>query len=267
MNSIKKIFCVFVVLLITAVPVFAADDSCTGDDTVIKPEFALCSTHVYNIGKDENPSSDNRQLMRDTVAMKTTFIAQQLYRKYDEMEAMVRRLKTQMEKAIFADDIKALNPDTASSDSDSGGAWVSDNRAIHVYGARDCDSEYDIEKALECYAYNLNFLKQSTNNGSGNITTEAEKQLVQDYCGLDDLSIPTDDTVSEDKDPCKHKMDIGDEKGKDICEEKSNKKLYSTIKPKDFRDIIDDMNKCLRNKTNAYKSAQRQVVPWGMPTK
>lgn len=264
MKILKKIFVGFFVL-ITAVPVFAADDSCTGDDTVIKPEFALCSTHVYNIGKDKNPSSDNRQLMRDTVAMKTTFIAQQLYRKYDEMEAMVRRLKTQMEKAIFADDIKALNPDTASSDSDSGGAWVSDNRAIHVYGARDCDSEYDIEKALECYAYNLNFLKQSTNNGSGNITTEAEKQLVQDYCGLTGLNISTADTSTND--PCKHKIDIGEKSGADICEEKSNKKLYSTIKPKDFRDIIDDMNKCLRNKTNAYKHDQRQVVTWGVPTK
>lgn len=265
MKILKKLFVGFFVL-ITAVPVFAADDSCTGDDTVIKPEFALCSTHVYNIGADENPSSDNRQLMRDTVAMKTTFIAQQLYRKYDEMEAMVRRLKTQMEKAIFADDIKALNPDTASSDSDSGGAWVSDNRAIHIYGARDCDSEYDIEKALECYAYNLNFLKQSTNNGSGNITTEAEKQLIQDYCGLKDLSIPTDDTVSKD-DPCEHKMDIGDDKGKDICGELDNKKLYSAIKPKDFRGVLDKMNKCLRNKTNAYKRDQRQVVTWGVPTK
>lgn len=261
MKILKKIFVGFFVL-ITAVPVFAADDSCTGDDTVIKPEFALCSTHVYNIGKDKNPSSDNRQLMRDTVAMKTTFIAQQLYRKYDEMEAMVRRLKTQMEKAIFADDIKALNPDTASSDSDSGGAWVSDNRAIHVYGARDCDSEYDIEKALECYAYNLNFLKQSTNNGSGNITTEAEKQLIQDYCGLNGLQVGDDSTKKNCVD-----VELGDDKIL-ICDiNKDIKKKTKAMKPADFRTTLDKMNNCLRNTTNAYKRDQRQVVTWGVPTK
>ena len=78
-----------------AKPALAAIDN-TGCDNeynlYINPDLALCSTHVYNIGKTENDSG-TRQLMQDVVALKTTLITQQMYSQYEILETIYKRRK------------------------------------------------------------------------------------------------------------------------------------------------------------------------------
>ena len=143
MKKVKRIFNVlFVLALIVSMPVFAAENGCDNpDNDAIAAELALCSTHAYNIGDIKNPTGADKELMNDVVAMKTTVITQQMYRQYEQMESMLRRLNTQLEKAVLNMKLKKAG---ASSDDDGGSSsssWRSDNKNIHISGARDCSTE------------------------------------------------------------------------------------------------------------------------------
>ena len=86
----------------------------------ISPTLALCSVHAYNIGQNTNPAGADKQLMKDVVALKTTVIAQQMNKQYDYMEAMIRRFRTQLEKAVLTTKLQAAGATSASGDADSG---------------------------------------------------------------------------------------------------------------------------------------------------
>ena len=95
MKTVKKILdkilrrtCVVAVLLVmSVVPSFAADNGCDDEDNdAISADLALCSTHAYNIGVVKNPSGSDKELIKEVVAMKTTVITQQLYKQYEQME-------------------------------------------------------------------------------------------------------------------------------------------------------------------------------------
>ena len=80
MKKLKSIFCGLLVALVIWTPA-VADNGCENDNNdAIVAELALCSTHAYNIGKTENLTGADRELMRDVIAMKTTLITQQMYR-------------------------------------------------------------------------------------------------------------------------------------------------------------------------------------------
>ena len=92
MKRLKDIFVGLLVALVVCVPA-VADNGCESDDNdAIVAELALCSTHAYNIGLTENPTGADKELMRDVIAMKTTLITQQMYRQYEQMDSMLRRL-------------------------------------------------------------------------------------------------------------------------------------------------------------------------------
>ena len=102
MKKVKNILVSFSVLALLVMPVVAAENGCDNDDNdMIVAELALCSTHAYNIGNTKNPSGADKGLMRDVIAMKTTVITQQMYKQYEQMESMLQRLKTQLEKAVL----------------------------------------------------------------------------------------------------------------------------------------------------------------------
>ena len=75
MKKIKNIFTKFLMLAVmlgcVVKPVFA-DNGCEDEENdMISAEFALCSTHAYNIGEVKNPDAAGRELMRTIIAMKT----------------------------------------------------------------------------------------------------------------------------------------------------------------------------------------------------
>lgn len=244
MRKLKSIFCGLLVALVVCVPA-VADNGCENDDNdAIVAELALCSTHAYNIGEIENPTGAKKELMRDVIAMKTTLITQQMYRQYEQMESMLRRLKTQLEKAVLTTGLEAKG---ASSSSSSGGSsFKSDDRNIHMAGVKNCLNYYQDSEILKCYTDNLNMIINMSGNGN-NVSSELKKQLVQDFCTLNEQDIGSKvKTCYEDTD------NIGE-----YCTNDKVKKALSLDK-KDFQDMLDKMRICLIDKQRAYNDSQRQ---------
>jgi len=178
---------------VLALPAFAADNSCESEDAFVNPALALCSTHVYNIGATTNPSDGgDKEMMKDVVALKTTVMTQQMYKQYEYLEAMIKRFKTQLEKAVLTTKLNAAGADSEGSSYSSGGGlnFSSNDRNIYIAGVSNCNNELTPLKVFECLNNNLNSLYNSSNNGT-NITAELRKQLANDYtvaageCGKD----------------------------------------------------------------------------------
>ncbi len=158
----------------------AGDGGCDNEENdYINPELALCSVHAYNMGLDENPSSDMRPVMRGVVGLKTTVITQQMKKQYDYMDAMIRRFRVQLQKATLQTKLQAAG--AAASDSSGGSErFVSNDRNIFIAGVNNCNNEITSLKKYECLYNNLNTITNSSANGS-NVTVELKKQLANDY--------------------------------------------------------------------------------------
>ncbi len=226
MKKVKNILVGFSVLALLVMPVVAAENGCDNDDNdMIVAELALCSTHAYNIGNTKNPSGADKGLMRDVIAMKTTVITQQMYKQYEQMESMLRRLKTQLEKAILTTSLEAKGASSGSSggssSSSSGGSerFESGNPNIHMAGVYDCNREISTLKVFECLNGNLTTIYNSSNNGA-NLTTELRKQLAKDYSVMLSSSGKTEvEEVDDagDKYKCSQYKDLGKKKRFQKC--------------------------------------------------
>lgn len=177
MKNLKSIFCGLLVALVCVVPA-VADNGCENDDNdAIVAELALCSTHAYNIAKTENPTGADKELMRDVIAMKTTLITQQMYRQYEQMESMLRRLKTQLEKAVLTTGLEAKGASSSSSSSSGGSSFKSDDKYVVLAGTENCMQKGSIDSAVSCIQSNVRIVMNAVNAGS---TTDARKQLEKD---------------------------------------------------------------------------------------
>ena len=235
---LKKILGGVLVALVCVVPA-VADNGCENDDNdAIVAELALCSTHAYNIGKTENQTGADKEFMRDVIAMKTTLITQQMYKQYEQMESMLRRLKTQLEKAVLTTGLKAKGASDSGGTSDSD-SFKSNDRNIHLYGAKNCNEELLPADVLKCLNNNMNLIANATGNAS-EVSLETAKQLADDFTLLNNTS-PTDDVDC----PTESNPQTG----------KKNCTLYKEIrKKKVFQSCFDNMRSCLRNKM--YKLSQ-----------
>ena len=183
MGVLRKIFLIFVISGIVHLwlvgGVSAANYDCDSElnDAVI-PELALCSTHAYNIGVEQNPENETKQQMQEIVRMKTTVITQQMYKQYQEMESMVRRLRTQLEKAIYSKDfMSGEDKKDTGGDSDTGTPGSGD-KYIVLDNAKNCVRESgDYASVIECLQYNLKLIEMAVDSGK---TTDARKQLIKD---------------------------------------------------------------------------------------
>lgn len=161
---------------------FAASNGCDKDDAdYISPTLALCSTHVYNIGETENTKdSAKKQEMRETIALKTTVMTQQMYQQYEYLDAMVKRFRTQLEKAVLKTKLAAAGADTNEGSTSGSLSFKSSDRNIFIAGVSNCNNELTNQKVFECLNTNLNSIYNASNNGQ-NVTTELKKQLANDY--------------------------------------------------------------------------------------
>ncbi len=172
----------------------ATSNGCGVDkNTRINPEIALCSTHVYNIGQTENPTDEaTRQTMQDIIALKTTVMTQQLEKQYEFLEATVKRLKTQLEKAVLTTSFEAAG---ASSSSSSSGISVSGNNGL--VGAENCMTAGLTSDVMNCLSRNLERIASAINNsdiGAAQRQIKTDLQTLQMYDKLDktqdDLTTP-----------------------------------------------------------------------------
>ena len=181
------------IALILSLPAFAAtNNGCDKDSNDrINPEIALCSTHVYNIGGTTNPSTESdKQLMRDVVALKSTVMTQQMYRQYEYLETMVRRFKTQLEKAVLTTKLQAAGADASSAGSSSySGVGTSSNagsvssrsgssKYVVLNDAKNCGMVESTSTAvLQCLLENINKTIMAVDNNDIN---GARRQLEAD---------------------------------------------------------------------------------------
>ncbi len=174
----KQMRFAFFVICLCAVSgnVYAADNGCMDEDNDrITPELALCSTHVFNIGDVSNPANDNdKQLMRDVVALKTTVMTQQMKKQYDYLEATIRRFKTQLEKAILTTKLQAAG---ATDDNSGGGASASRDKNVVLIGAENCMLKSSTSAGLTCIQSNIRIVLQAVSAGN---VGEAYRQLQKD---------------------------------------------------------------------------------------
>lgn len=208
-------------LMLVVMPCFA-DNGCENDDNdMISAEFALCSTHAYNIGKVENPESGDRELMRDVIAMKTEIVTQQMYRHYQQMESMLKRFKTQLKKAVLSADLQAAG---AKKDDDDNDTYVSKDMNIFIAGIQDCNSMMDSLKRAECFNTNYQTIYNTSGNGSTPSASGVKKQLANDFkivCGelgqeqKDGKSVPI--CVEPDNIKCSESKELGKKANFQAC--------------------------------------------------
>lgn len=153
---------------------FAASNGCDKEDyDRINPAIALCSTHVYNIGRTQNQVNEaNKQVMRDVVALKTTIITQQMQQQYDFLEATLKRLKTQLEKAVLTTKFEAAGASGSSSGSSS-----SNDKNVVLMGAENCLLKGSISDGVACVQNNVRIILNAVNSGD---IGDAYRQLQKD---------------------------------------------------------------------------------------
>lgn len=253
----KNVFLSFLlVALVLGTDVARAANGCEDDDNdMIAAELALCSTHAYNIGETQNPDGDERELMNDVIAMKTTLITQQMFSQYTQMQSMLRRLRTQLQKAVTTTSLQAAGAKAKTVDeSEESSGFKSTNRNIHMEDARDCNQELTDIKVLECLQENMKLIYDASGNGSSP-SPEARKQLASDYSVLKNLNIKDS---NDDNAFCVGVV-------KESCSTKDGKLMNNK---KTFTSCLDDFRNALRRCYGGVQAEERKnqasLNPWGM---
>lgn len=233
---------------------YAANGCEDEENDSIVAELALCSTHAYNVGALRNPEGSDRELMEDVIAMKTTLITQQMYRQYEQMASMLRRLKTQLEKAVLTTGMQAAGAKEKTNDdsesSSGGSSYKSSNRNVKIEGARDCNQEMEERKVLDCLNSNFQIVYEASGNGA-NASPEARKQLANDFSTL--LAVNIND-----------KKDVVWVKDMDqrTCADNDGRNMG---RRQVFEACLDNFRSILRSKYTELQDKERQAQfnPWG----
>lgn len=205
-NVIKNFVCLFacVATLFVAAPLVAADYACDDEDNMVNPALGLCSTHVYNIGATDNPAnSGDKEMMKDVIALKTTVMTQQMYKQYEYLESMIKRFKTQLEKAVLTTKLQASGAGTGatssssysgmgiSSNSGTTTSRVGSNKYIVLNDAKNCTLESTPTAALQCLLDNISVTLSALDN---NNVSDAKKQLDADkeVAGKFGVTVPSE---------------------------------------------------------------------------
>lgn len=187
MKTKMKIFNVIFALTMLVMPARGDDLSACDGYEYFSPAFALCSVHAYNVGDKTNPTSANRTAeMNDIIALKSTVIAQQLKEQYDILNTMIKRFKTQLEKAVLTSKIEVL---TGNNSSSNGGGYSSGSSSVSngvsIAGASDCQTYSGSVNIGQCLMTNSAITINAVNSDVG----AAKKQLANDLYTADMYSL------------------------------------------------------------------------------
>lgn len=168
-------FVLGVASVVFVLPTFAGNGCEKEANNRIVPELALCSTHVYNIAGEKNPTGADKTYMRDIIALKTTVMMQQMNKQYEYLETMIRRLKTQLEKAVLTTSLEAKG-------ASGGGASTSrsvrsDDKYRVLPATENCMQKGTLDSAIACIQSNVRIVMNAVDGGD---TTNARKQLEKD---------------------------------------------------------------------------------------
>lgn len=197
--SVFKSAMVMALVVFVCMPAIAASSNGCDDldkNSFITPELALCTTHAYNIGLTQNPSSaTDKQIMRDVVALKTTVMMQQMYKQYSFLEATLNRMKTQLRREILTTNFEAAGASSSDSSSSSSSSIGGNNG---IAGAENCRSAGSTADVMSCLSRNLDRISTAINNSD---IGAARRQIQTDLetMRLYDNLTPKDQTTSDKK--------------------------------------------------------------------
>lgn len=207
-------------------------NDCNNDFAYVSPTYALCNVHRYNLADNDimNPNdAETKEKVRQNVALKTTVIAQQMYKQYVMVESMIKRLKIQLEKAVLNANLQVAGGTSSKSSDDSAKVEFSD-----------CGGK-SAENALNCVQSNYTKLKPFVDKGNSKRTVR--EQLYSDFrvlkAHLDNWPRSVDET-------------------KCIVENVQDKKTM-----KDCLDLIEEGITKLDKQITNEKSRQNYRYPWG----
>ncbi len=150
------------------------------DVSYVDPVFALCDTHVWNAGLKSNDDingsgkSEDREKMNEIIALKTTVIAQQMYKQYATLEQMIKQLKVMLEKEVLKASVQVA------------GGTSSDTDTTDKVEFSSC-SAFDDEEALSCLRDNYAKLQPIVEKGR--LNNNYRDQLSKDCAVLEALSL------------------------------------------------------------------------------
>ncbi len=145
------------------------------DVSRVNSDFALCDTHAWNAGfkdNDEIKKSEDREKMNEIIALKTTVIAQQMYKQYATLEQMIKQLKVMLEKEVLKASVQVA------------GGTSSDTDTTDKVEFDTC-SPIDEETALSCLRSNYSKLQPYVTKK--NLKNNVKKQLTADSTVLKTL--------------------------------------------------------------------------------
>ena len=156
-------------------PVYAAYDDEDEGCAYFSPAYALCSVHAHNAGMLKNPEGSQKAVMDEIIALKTTLIAQQMVAQYDALEVMMKKLRSQMNKAVLTDKLNVIAGASGNtSNNDESGSSAAKTKiediAQRIEGARDCSWE-PLDTKYDCFAEQMRLVAQNAKTN----TTDAKK--------------------------------------------------------------------------------------------
>lgn len=248
--------------IVSAMPASAASDNgCSDEDNAyITPELALCSTHVYNIGRTENQrNAAAKQAMRDVVALKSTVMMQQMYKQYEYLDATLSRLKTQLEREILTTKLEAAGASSSDTSSYSGLSIGGNNG---VTGAENCMTAGLTDDVMNCLSRNLERITNAINSsdiGAAKRQIETDLTALQMYDKLDKSSC----TVTENNEQVTKTMSAALCQTTQKCQDafKTNNRQTMTECVNLMRVCITQNIETLQNQNRGtYNPYMRQVI-------
>ena len=119
-------------------------------------------------------SAEQKDKIQKILGLKITAISQQMYKQYEYLNATIRRLKIQLEKATLTAALEAAGAKNESGSS-SGllGSNSNDDKTIHLAGAENCANKMSSESLYSCVQTNVSLIISSATSN----TKKACKQL------------------------------------------------------------------------------------------
>ena len=148
----------------------------------INPIYAICDTHQYNanVPAGQKLDSDKIAEMKEIIGLKTTVISQQMYKQYEYLNATLRRLKTQLEKATLTAKLEAAGAKTEDGSSSGGllGGKSDSDKEIVLAGAENCWNAGSSSAAYTCIQNNLNLIKSNASTNKKKAAQQLNKTVV-----------------------------------------------------------------------------------------
>ncbi len=118
---------------------------------------------------------------KEIIALKTTVVSQQMYKQYEYLNATLRRLKTQLEKATLTATLQAAGAKSEGGSSSGGllgGSKADSDKEIILAGAENCWNAGSSSAAYSCIQNNLNLIKSNASTNKKKAAQQLAKTVV-----------------------------------------------------------------------------------------